>query len=111
VDRLLIVTGHNPTTDSQQINIIEAAKAAGVKFVLKVSRGRAVVGPDVDSVVGRGHYTVEQALQKSGIAWCILRPGLFMQNTFAQATAIKNDVSRLCTSELVGLAAILVRIT
>jgi uncharacterized protein YbjT (DUF2867 family) len=91
VDRLLIVTGHNPRADIQQINIIEAAKAAGVKFFLKVSGGRAVVGPDVDSIVGRGHHAVEQALQKSGVAWCILRPGLFMQNTFAQAGAIKSD--------------------
>jgi NAD(P)H dehydrogenase (quinone) len=91
IGRLLIVTGHNPRVDSQQINIIEAAKAAGVKFILKVSGGRSVVGPDVDSIVGRGHHAVEQALQKSGIAWTILRPGLFMQNTFAQAAAIKSD--------------------
>jgi uncharacterized protein YbjT (DUF2867 family) len=59
VDRLLIVTDHNPGVDSQQINIIEAAKAAGVKFILKVSGRRSVVGPDVNSIVGRGHHAVE----------------------------------------------------
>ena len=47
VERVFIVTGHNPKSDAQQINIIEAAKAAGVKYILKVSGGRAVVGPDV----------------------------------------------------------------
>src|SRR4051794_27563834 len=67
IDRLLIVTGHNPKSDVQQVNVIEAAKTAGVKFIVKVSGGRAVVGPNVDSIVGRGHYVVEQALEKSGI--------------------------------------------
>ena len=91
VDRLLIVTGHNPKSDVQQVNVIEAAKTAGVKFIVKVSGGRAVVGPDVDLIVGRGHYVVEQVLEKSGIAWCLLRPGLFMQNTMALAGSIKAD--------------------
>lgn len=91
VERVFVVTGHNPKSGDQQINIIEAAKAAGAKFLLKVSGGRAVVGPDAESVVGRGHHAVEEALKTSGLAWCILRPGLFMQNTFAAAASIKND--------------------
>jgi uncharacterized protein YbjT (DUF2867 family) len=91
VDRVMIVTGHNPKSDVQQINIIEAANSADVKFILKVSGGRAVVGPNVESIVGRGHHTVEQVLEKSGISWCLLRPGLFMQNTFAAAGMIKAD--------------------
>jgi uncharacterized protein YbjT (DUF2867 family) len=45
----------------------------------------------VESIVGRGHYAVEEAMKKSGIPWCVLSPGLFMQNTFAQAASIKND--------------------
>jgi uncharacterized protein YbjT (DUF2867 family) len=91
VERVFIVTGHNPKSDAQQINIIEAAKAAGVKFVLKVSGGRGVVGPDAESVVGRGHHTVEEHLKKSGMQWCILSPGLFMQNVMGQAASIKNE--------------------
>jgi uncharacterized protein YbjT (DUF2867 family) len=91
VERLFIVTGHNPQLASQQIHILEAAKAAGVKFILKVSGGRDVIGPDAESVVGRGHYAVEEAIKKSGVAWCTLSPGLFMQNTLTQAASIKND--------------------
>ena len=89
--RVLVVTGHNPQAGDQQINILEAAKAAGVQFLAKVSGGRAVVGPDVESVVGRGHHAVEEAMKRSGLAWVILRPGLFMQNTLAQAQSIKNE--------------------
>ena len=36
--------------------MIEAAKAAGAEYVVKVSGGRAVTGPNVESVNGRAHY-------------------------------------------------------
>jgi len=91
VKRVFVVTGHNPQTAEQQINILEAAKAAGVEFFAKVSGGRALVSPDSPSVVGRGHYEIEQAIKSSGLDWCILSPGLFMQNTFTQIESIKND--------------------
>jgi len=91
VRSVFVVTGHNPQTDEQQINILEAAKAAGVKNFVKVSGGRAVVGPEAESVVGRCHHRVEEAMKQSGLGWVILRPGLFMQNTLAQAALIKND--------------------
>ena len=91
VRRVFVVTGHNPQAGDQQIGILEACKAAGVEFFAKVSGGRAVVGPNVESVVGRGHHAVEEAMQRSGLAWVILRPGLFMQNTLAQAQSIKAE--------------------
>jgi uncharacterized protein YbjT (DUF2867 family) len=88
---VFVVTGHNPQSDEQQINIIEAAKATGVEFIVKVSGGRAVVGPDAESIVGRGHHRVEEALKESGLGWVILRPGLFMQNTLSQAATIQSE--------------------
>jgi uncharacterized protein YbjT (DUF2867 family) len=91
IKRLFVVTGHNPQIGEQQINIINAAKAAGVAFIVKVSGGRGIVNPNSDSVVGRGHYAVEEAMKVSGLAWCILSPGMFMQNTLAQAASIKKD--------------------
>jgi uncharacterized protein YbjT (DUF2867 family) len=91
VRSVFVVTGHNPQTGEQQINILEAARAAGVEFFAKVSGGRALVSPDSPSVVGRGHYEIEEAIKASGLDWCILSPGLFMQNTFTQIESIKSD--------------------
>ena len=91
VKRVIIATGHNPQLAEQQINILEAAKAAGAELVVKLSGGSAVVGPQSESVVGRGHHEVEQAMKQSGLGWVILRPGLFMQNTFMQAALIKGE--------------------
>jgi NAD(P)H dehydrogenase (quinone) len=88
--RVFIVTGHNPKSAEQQINVIDAAKAVGAEYVVKVSGGRDVTGPNVESVNGRAHYQIEEHLKKCGLRWCILSPGLFMQNTLAQAANIKN---------------------
>jgi NAD(P)H dehydrogenase (quinone) len=91
IKRVFIVTGHNPKSDVQQINVIDAAKAAGAEYVVKVSGGRDVIGPDVESVNGQAHYKIEEHLKKTGLQWCILSPGLFMQNIMGQAANIKND--------------------
>ena len=86
-----MVTGHGPEIAEKQIGIIEAAKAAGAGYLVKVSGGKAVVKPDAESVVFRGHYAVEEHLKTSGLKWAILRPGLFIQNAFTMAPTIKND--------------------
>jgi uncharacterized protein YbjT (DUF2867 family) len=87
--RIFIVTGHNPSSAAQQINVIEAAKAADAQYVVKVSGGRAVTGPNVESVNGRAHHEIEEHLKRCGLEWCILSPGLFMQNMLGQAANIK----------------------
>jgi uncharacterized protein YbjT (DUF2867 family) len=89
--RVFIVTGHNPKSDEQQINVIDAAQAVGAEYVVKVSGGRAVTGPNVESVNGRAHYRIEEHLKACGLQWCVLSPGLFMQNILGQAANIKND--------------------
>src|SRR5688572_27932473 len=87
--RVFIVTGHNPSAAAQQINVIDAAKAAGAQYIVKVSGGRAVTGPNVESVNGRAHFEIEEHLKSCGLQWCILSPGLFMQNMLGQAANIK----------------------
>lgn len=91
VKRIFLVTGNNPQVADQQISVLNAAKAAGVEFIVKVSAGQSVMGPKAESFVGRGHYEIEEAMLKIGIDWSILRPGLFMQNTLAAAPMIKNE--------------------
>ncbi len=91
IESVFVVTGHNPQMAEQQNNVLDAALKAGVKHLVRVSGGRAVVRPDSGSVVGRGHHAIEERLRQSGIGWIILRPGLFMQNAFTQTASIKND--------------------
>jgi uncharacterized protein YbjT (DUF2867 family) len=91
VSRVFVVTGHNPQTAEQQINVLDAAKAAGAQFFVKVSGGRAIVGPEMETVVGRCHHEIEEEMRASGLSWVLLRPGLFMQNMLAQAALIKGE--------------------
>jgi uncharacterized protein YbjT (DUF2867 family) len=91
VESVFVVTGHNPEMATQQNTILDAALAVGAKYLVRVGGGKALVGPDSPSVVGRGHFAVEERLRNSGIGWVILRPGLFMQNVMGQAASIKND--------------------
>lgn len=91
VTRIFVVTGHNPAMAEQQINVMRAAEKVGAEALVRVSGGRSVVQPDSESVVGRGHHEIEEALKRSSLKWVVLRPGLFMQNTFAQAQLIKGE--------------------
>ncbi len=91
VTSVFVVTGHNPNMVEQQNNVLDAALEAGVQHLVRVSGSRFFVVPDSPSVIGRGHYAIEERLRGSGIKWVILRPGFFMQNIFGQAASIKND--------------------
>ena len=91
VTSVFIVTGHNPNMVEQQNNVLDAALEAGVQYLVRVSGNRFLIVPDLPSIIGRSHYAIEERLRGSGIKWVMLRPGLFMQNTFAQAASIKND--------------------
>jgi NAD(P)H dehydrogenase (quinone) len=91
VESIFVVTGHNPGMVEQQNNVLDAALAAGVKYLVRVGGGRTVAKADSESVVGRGHAAIEHRLKSSDIGCVILRPGLFMQNVLGQAASIKND--------------------
>jgi uncharacterized protein YbjT (DUF2867 family) len=91
VTSLFVVTGHNPQMAEQQNNILDAALKAGTKYLVRVSGGKAMVGRDAESVVGRAHYAIEEKLRDSKIGWVILRPGMFMQNVLGSTATIKND--------------------
>lgn len=111
VKRVFIVTGHNPSSAAQQINVIDAAKNAGADYVVKVSGGRAVTGPNVESVNGRAHFEIEEHLKSSGLQWCILSPGLYMQNMLGQALNVKQGKIAQPWPEDVAVALIDVRDT
>jgi uncharacterized protein YbjT (DUF2867 family) len=91
VTSVFVVTGHNPNMVEQQNNVLDAALEAGVQYLVRVSGSRFLIVPDSPSIIGRGHHAIEERLRGSGMKWVILRPGLFMQNTFTQAASIKND--------------------
>ena len=59
-------------------NAVRAAKAAGIRKIVRSSAQGA--GPNAGIRLGRLHYSVESAIEESGIPFTVLRPANFMQN-------------------------------
>ncbi len=88
-DRLFLLLGHSPVMVEQQLNAVNAARAVGVKHIVKLSGGSFIITEDTPAMIGRGHWQIEQEIRASGIDWTFLRPGFFMQNFLNMAEAIK----------------------
>jgi NAD(P)H dehydrogenase (quinone) len=86
IERLLII----PASDlrpgiraPQHRNAINAAKSAGVKHVIYISTTGAHRGQDLFA----SHLETEQAIYASGLAWTILRMGMYYDNLWMGAIA------------------------
>lgn len=74
VDKVFLVTFEM----QQDINVIEAAKRAGVQHIVKLSTLEAT---EHKIKVGKWHYEREELIRASGLDWTFLRPGMFMSNS------------------------------
>ena len=88
-DRLFLLLGHSPVMEKQMLDTIDAAKAAGVGHIVKLSGGPNIVVPDSESFVGRAHWKVDESLKAEDVDWTILKPGFFMQNFLNMAPMVK----------------------
>jgi len=77
VEKLFLLSGGAPDQTQRELNAVEAAKAAGVKHIVKLS----VWGAEGEAFsFAHVHRPVEKAIEASGIAWTHLRPNSFSQN-------------------------------
>jgi uncharacterized protein YbjT (DUF2867 family) len=81
VERVYLVSPTGPMQSELEQAFLEAAKEAGAKHVVKLSLIGA--NPEAPLRFARSHAKVEHALKESGMAWTLLRPTPFMQNTLA----------------------------
>lgn len=89
VDHLFLLCGPNEFKAELEIALADAAKAAGVGHIVKLS----VYGADERSsaTVMRDHRRVEKHIEGLGLDWTHLRPNLFMQHFLNHAAAIKSE--------------------
>ncbi|OON66181.1 SDR family oxidoreductase [Hymenobacter sp. CRA2] len=78
VDRVFLVTPFTDTQVQMGQQLIDAAKAARVKQVVRLSVMGAEAEPGIQ--LGRWHREVERYLAQSGLPYAILRPNSFLQN-------------------------------
>jgi uncharacterized protein YbjT (DUF2867 family) len=77
-DAVFLLTPPSPSQLAWQRAAIDAAAAAGVRRVVKLSAFES--GADSPLHMGRWHHDGEVALRTAGLEWAVLRPQYFMQN-------------------------------
>jgi uncharacterized protein YbjT (DUF2867 family) len=78
VDKLFLLTPFQSNMVDLTSNLVNEAKNAGVKYIVKQS----VLGADIEPGItpSRLHRQAEKIIEESGIPFTFLRPNFFMQN-------------------------------
>ncbi len=77
-DSLFLLTPVDPRTVELTRKVIDAAKRAGVRRVVKVSALGA--SATARMTFGKWHHEAENVVRESGLEWTFLQPNGFMQN-------------------------------
>lgn len=91
IDTLFLVSN----TVAPEKRVIDAARRAGVRRVVKLSALRAA---EEEFVFGRWHRAVEKHIEASGLAWTFLRPNGFMQNVLTYMAGTIRSQSSIYSS-------------
>ncbi|MFF5792533.1 SDR family oxidoreductase [Paeniglutamicibacter sp. NPDC012692] len=79
IDKVLLVSGNEPGSQRvpQHLNVIEAAKDAGVELLAYTS----IANADTSTMaLAADHQATEQALRESGVPFTMLRNGWYLEN-------------------------------
>jgi uncharacterized protein YbjT (DUF2867 family) len=88
-ERLFLLGPNTLDQTELESNVVEAAKRAGIRHVVKQS----VMGAErEDYSLAHVHRPVEKSIEASGLSWTFLRPNSFMQNVLTfMAPTIKTE--------------------
>jgi uncharacterized protein YbjT (DUF2867 family) len=106
VDKLFLLTPFQSNMVDLTSNLLNEAKQAGVKYIVKQSVLRADAEPGITS--SRSHRQAEKTIEESGIPFTFLRPNFFMQNfvTF-YSHFIKTQGAFICQLEMPRLVSLM----
>ena len=102
VQRLFMITGYTIDMLNQGKNLTDAAKDAGIEYIVHVGTFHQPGRPQSKMIRHYiWHQLIETYIEASGIAWTHLHPNAFMQNFFG---AVQNGTLRMFFGqERVGL--------
>lgn len=89
VQSALLVTA-DPLTHAHDEHFLSAARAAGVRHVVKLS-ALAVTDPEAEDLITVWQRHNERLLHDCGLSWTLLRPRAFMSNTLAWAASVREE--------------------
>ncbi len=80
IDKLFLLTPLIENHVQSTMDTIDAARAAGVRHIVRLSASPVGNVPDIQ--ISQWHRTVEEYLASAGVPFTVLRPGSFMENYF-----------------------------
>lgn len=89
VDKVFLVTSPDPRVGILHGNLIESAKRAGVKQIVRLSSVQAVANSPSQFL--KWHGEVDERLSRSGLSYVILRAHYFMQNLLMMRGTIQSE--------------------
>jgi len=89
IEKVVLLSSPDPQQVELQGNMVDEARRAGVRHVVKISVVGA--GPQSPASLGRWHHQTEKAVEASGMAWTHLRPHSFMQNFLMSVATIGKE--------------------
>lgn len=81
-EQLFLLTPQGPDQELHEKAALEAAIAAGVRRVVKVSGTAPSLGPNGAAPTAVAHWRSERRIEASGLRFALLRPCFLMQNLF-----------------------------
>lgn len=86
VDKVLVILPNSQRQLELEKKLVDLAKQAGVKHVVKMSSMEAMAS--ATTPIPMAHWASEEHIRKSGLAWTMIKPNFFMQNLLASARTI-----------------------
>jgi NAD(P)H dehydrogenase (quinone) len=103
VDRLFLLTGYTVAMLVQSKTLIDAAKKAGVEYIVHLG----IFGEwDCTDPHFAWHQMIERYIEASGIAWTHLHPNYFMENLLGITPLKDGAFSMFCGDRRLGMVAL-----
>ena len=104
VERVFLACANHPRQFEYEANVIDAAKAAGVELIVKLSAVGAAVGSPLEFWHAQGR--IEQHLADSGVPAVVLRPTMYMTGLLAAAETISQMGKLFVPAEQAAVAMV-----
>lgn len=89
VDAMLLAGRDSPDAVGQHRRVLDHARRAGVRHIVKLSAIGAA--PDSPVALMREHHEVDEEVRQGPATWTLLKPHLFMQNLLRAAETARLD--------------------
>lgn len=89
IQRVYLLTPIHPSATTWVKNVIQAAKEAGVKHIVKQSGLKASL--DATSEVIRDHAHTDNLIKQSGLDYTLIQPNTFFQNFYGNLPSINAE--------------------